>query len=139
MVTERPGSICFINFFDPSLFGSVIDRQSLPGSSPDHSLPPVQSAHQKIPSSQYVPFDREKASAFLCKLSRHAVMFTFDEYYLRTLPSFLARHWRFIPDPVPLPRALLESTFGTTEDSNKTARTRFLLFGSLGHRKGLGK
>ncbi len=138
IVTARPGSICFINFFDPLMFGSVLDRKALPGVITGiMHFPPFKLPMRNSPLINFLRLIKRSAAHYMASYRTMPLVFTFDEYYLQALPHFVSRHWRLVPDPVPLPRQLLLSAFHGAIESPRAVRTRFLLFGSLGRRKGL--
>ncbi len=140
LITERPGSICFINLFDPTMFGSIFDREPLPGVITGIlHFPPFKLAIRRSPLANLCRWIIRSAPHYLANYRTMPLVFTFDEHYLNILPRFVSRHWRLVPDPVPLPRQLLLSAFPAGVDSPRPVRTKFLLFGSLGRRKGVGR
>lgn len=139
ILNARPGSVCFINLFDPTMFGSIFDRKPLPGiiTGIVH-FPPFKLGFKRSLVANICRWILRSIPHYLANYRTMPLVFTFDEYYLRALPKFISRHWRLVPDPVPLPRPRLISAFPAAVAATPSARTRFLLFGSLGKRKGLG-
>jgi glycosyltransferase involved in cell wall biosynthesis len=138
LLTARPGSICFINLLDTVLFGAVLDRAWMPGVITGIVMhPPFKLAIRKAPLASLRRWLVRSAQYYFANYKTMPIVFTFDEYYLNDLPHFISRHWQFVPDPVPLPRQMLSSAFLVQPASAQPLRTRFLMFGSLGRRKGV--
>jgi glycosyltransferase involved in cell wall biosynthesis len=140
LLTAKPGSICFINMFDAPMFGAMFDRKPMPGVTTGiiHH-PPFKLGVKRAPIANACRWILRGIPHYLVSYRTMPLVFTFDEHYLKTLPRFISRHWRVVPDPVPLPRELLLSAFPEAVVSTQSKRTKFLLFGSLGKRKGLGR
>ena len=139
LVASRPGSVCFINFFDQALIGSIFSRTALPGvvTGIIHS-PPFKLSHRKGRLANIGRWIIRGAPHFLASYKAIPVVFTFDGYYLRDLPKFISKSWQIVPDPVPLSKEVFASAFSDVTKHVQNGRVRMLLFGSLGKRKGLG-
>ena len=64
------------------------------------------------------------------------IVLTFDSLFLERAPGTVTRGWRFIPDPLPVNAPQWERLFSLPA-APAGPRTRFLMFGSMGRRKGV--
>ncbi len=140
LVATRPGSICFNDMFDLTILGALFDRKSMPG-----FITGI---------IHFPPFNLslwEDSVAGLCRwfvkngincLASHVAMpvvFTFDQSYLKRMPSFVSQYWHYVPDPIPLRGNALAAAFEAPNGPREfCSRTRFLMFGSLGPKERTG-
>jgi glycosyltransferase involved in cell wall biosynthesis len=139
LVAARPGSICFNDMFDLTIFGAVFDRTPMPGfiTGVIHS-PPFKLSLWDNPVAGLRRWLVKNGINCLANHVAVPVVFTFDQSYLERLPGFVSQYWHYVPDPIPLRGNALVAAFEVPNGPRKLcARTRFLMFGSLGRRKGL--
>jgi len=138
LLAARPGSIVYNSMFDLTLIGSVFDRSRLDGyiTGIVH-FPPFRPGFRNNLLVNLRRLLIKRAAHYLASHSAVPVIFTFDAEYLKTLPRMVARYWRYVPDPIPIRSDILSSAFRSPAQAPSTERVRFLLFGSLGRRKGI--
>jgi glycosyltransferase involved in cell wall biosynthesis len=136
LIESRPGSICFINELDRPLHGAVIDRRPLPGFITGIVLSPRMGISREHLFTSLRRGLTKMAAFVLAKNSSVPIFFTLDRYYLNRLPRFISRNWHYVPDPLPITDEQREG-LRTRPRVKTSGRVRFLLFGSLGRRKGL--
>ena len=139
LVTTRPGSICFSDMFDLTIFGAVFDRTPMPGfiTGIVHH-PPFNLPLRENPVVELRRWGVKNGINYLASHVAMPVVFTFDQYYLKGLPRFVSQYWHYVPDPIPLRRNVLVAAFEAPNGPReRCSRTRFFMFGSLGRRKGL--
>jgi glycosyltransferase involved in cell wall biosynthesis len=136
LVESRPGSVCFISEFDRPLPGAVFDRRPMPGFVTGIILSPRMRLTRQRTFTSLRRGLMKKASFMLAKNKNVPLLFTLDRYYFEKLPRLISRNWRLIPDPLAMSQED-HADLLASPGSSHADRLRFLLFGSLGRRKGL--
>jgi glycosyltransferase involved in cell wall biosynthesis len=72
----------------------------------------------------------------LAKRRETPFVFSFDKMFIEKGPRYIVNNWRWVPDPLPVNREQLQRLLLASPSSGKD-HVEFLLFGSLGRRKGL--
>ena len=132
LLRGHPGSILFDSLFDATILGAALDRRQVPGVATGiiHFCAPA------LLSNNVWKKLRLQAGYLLARRKEIPLVLSFDRLFVETGPRCIVDRWRWVPDPLPISQHQFDRLL-STRDAFTGDKVKFLLFGSLGRRKGL--
>ncbi len=132
ILRQRPGAVLFDSLFDTTLIGAALDRRSTPG----RVTGIVMFCSPALLSADWNERWKLRTVYWLARRREIPVVLSFDKNFVENGPRSIVRNWRWIPDPLPVTAQQFQRLASAPPPPARD-RVEFLLFGSLGRRKGL--